>query len=259
MIGPIAALIYGIVSYLVFFLSFVYSMAFIGNYVVPKSIDLGSESGLAQSILIDVALLAIFAVQHSVMARSPFKRWWMTIVPASCERSTYVLLSSLLLIFIFWQWRPIVTTIWLAEAWPAAILTAISWIGWLVAFTSTCMIDHFELFGLRQVFDPLRGATARVQLFKTPLLYRLVRHPLMLGFMLAIWATPHMSAGHLLFAVVLTGYILVGVRFEERDLVAQFGTRYQKYRRLVPMLIPRGSLIKFRRTVSRPITERHGA
>ena len=239
MIGPIAALIYGIASYLVFFLTFVYAMAFIGNYVLPKSIDLGSESGLAQSILIDVVLLAAFAVQHSVMARSAFKRWWTMIIPPSCERSTYVLTSSLLLIFIFWQWRPIATTIWLAEGWTAAMLTAISWIGWLTAFTSTYMIDHFELFGLRQVFDRLHGAAACANPFKTPLLYRIVRHPLMLGFMLAIWATPHMSAGHLLFAVVFTGYILVGVRLEERDLVAQFGKTYQQYRRRVPMLIPR--------------------
>ena len=252
MIGRVAALIYGLASYLVFFVSIVYAMGFIGNYLVQKSIDIGAESGLAQSILINVVLLGVFAVQHSVMARPAFKRWWTTIVPASCERSTYVLISSLLLILIFWQWRPILTTIWLAEGWPAVMLTAISWIGWLTAFTSTYMIDHFELFGLRQVFDPLRGATARVQLFKTPLLYRLVRHPLMLGFMLAIWATPHMSAGHLLFAVVFTGYILVGVQLEERDLVAQFGTTYQQYRRLVPMLIPRVSLIEFRRMVSRP-------
>ena len=239
MIGPIAALLYGIASYLVFFVSFVYAMAFIGNYVLPKSIDLGSESSITQSILIDVVLLGVFAVQHSVMARPAFTRWWTNIVPASCERSTYVLISSLLLILIFWQWRPIVTTIWLLEGWPAAMLTGISWIGWLTALTSTCMIDHFELFGLRQVFDALRGAAARVLPFKTPLLYRLVRHPLMLGFLLAFWATPHMTAGHLLFAVMTTGYILVGVRLEERDLVAHFGASYEQYRRRVPMLMPR--------------------
>jgi methanethiol S-methyltransferase len=239
MIGRVAALIYGLASYLVFFVSVVYAMGFIANYLVPKSIDVGSESGLAQSILIDVVLLGVFAVQHSVMARPAFKRWWTTIVPAPCERSTYVLISSLLMILIFWQWRPIVTTIWQVEGWPATLLSEIYWIGWLTALTSTYLIDHFELFGLRQVFDALRGAAARVTRFKTPLLYRLVRHPLMLGFLLAFWATPHMTAGHLLFAVMTTGYIIVGVRLEERDLVAQFGAGYEQYRRRVPMLMPR--------------------
>lgn len=243
MIGRVAALVYGLASYLVFFVSFVYAVAFIGNYWVPKSIDVGlesggPESGLAQSILINVALLGAFAIQHSVMARPAFKRRWTTIVPASCERSTYVLISSLLLILILWQWRPITTTIWRVEGVPAAILTAICWIGWLIALTSTYLIDHFELFGLRQVFDALRGAAARATSFRTPLLYRLVRHPLMLGFLLAFWATPHMTAGHLLFAVMMTAYILVGVWLEERDLVAQFGATYEQYRRRVPMLMP---------------------
>jgi protein-S-isoprenylcysteine O-methyltransferase Ste14 len=156
-------------------------VAFIGNYLVPKSIDVGPESSLARSIPIDVVLLGVFAVQHSVMARPAFKRWWTNIVPASCEL-TYMLISSLLLILIFWQRRPIATTIWRLEGWPAAMLTAISWICWLTALMSTCMIDHFELFGLRQVFEALRGAAALVNPLKTPLLYRLVRHPLMLGF-----------------------------------------------------------------------------
>ncbi len=239
MIGRVAALVYGIASYLVFFCSIVYAVAFIGNYLVPKSIDVGSESGLSESILIDMVLLGVFAVQHSIMARPAFKRWWTRIVPASCERSTYVLISSLLLILIFWQWRPIVTTIWQVAGWPATMLTAVYWIGWLTALTSTYMIDHFELFGLRQVFAALPRAAARVPSFKTPLLYRLVRHPLMLGFLLVFWATPHMTAAHLLFAVMTTGYILVGVRLEERDLVAQFGASYEQYRRRVPMLVPR--------------------
>ncbi|MBY0320465.1 MAG: isoprenylcysteine carboxylmethyltransferase family protein [Reyranella sp.] len=228
-IGRAAALIYGVASYLVFFVSFVYTVAFIGNYGVPKSIDVGSESELGPSILINVALLGAFAVQHSVMARPAFKRRWTAVIPASCERSTYVLVSSLLLILILWQWRPITTTIWRVEGVPAAILTAISWIGWLIALTSTWLIDHFELFGLRR---------ARATAFKTPLLYRLVRHPLMLGFLLAFWATPHMTTGHLLFAAMMTGYILVGVRLEERDLVTQFGATYEQYRRRVPMLVP---------------------
>ena len=234
MIGRAATIIYGVASYFVFFVSFAYLVAFIGNYVVPKSIDVGPESGLAPSILIDAVLVGVFAVQHSVMARPAFKRRWTTIVPASCERSTYVLISSLLLILLFWQWRPITTTIWRVEGWAAATLTAICWIGWLIGLTSTYLIDHFELFGLRQVF----GAGTRVSPFKTPLLYRLVRHPLMTGLLLAFWATPHMTAGHLLFAVLMTAYILVGVRFEERDLVEQFGERYEHYRQRVPMLVP---------------------
>lgn len=234
----VAALIYGIASYLVFLCSFLYGVAFIGNYLVPTSIDIGSENGLAQSIVVDLLLLGMFAIPHSVMARPAFKRWWTTIIPESCERSTYVLISSLLLILVFWQWQPIVMTIWRVEGWPATLLTAVYWIGWLTALSSTYMIDHFELFGLRQVFDALRGAAARMLPFKTPLLYRLVRHPLMLGFLLVFWATPHMTAGHLLFAVVTTGYILVGVRLEERDLVARFGTTYEQYRRRVPMLMP---------------------
>src|SRR5215467_11147193 len=161
MIERTAALIYGIASYLVFFGSILYAMAFIGNYLVPKSIDVGSEAGLARSILTDVVLLAVFAVQHSVMARPAFKRWWTTIVPASCERSTYVLISSLLLILLFWQWRPISTTIWRVGGWPATALIAIYWIGWLITLTSTYLIDHFELFGLRHVFDATRGHHAR--------------------------------------------------------------------------------------------------
>jgi len=239
MIGRIAALIYGLASYLVFFLSFVYAVAFIGNYLVPKSIDVGSTSGLLHSLLVDVALLGVFAAQHSVMARPAFKRWWTSIIPASCERSTYVLISSLLLMLIFWQWRPLITTIWLVDGWRAAMLTAISWIGWLTALASSYMIDHFALFGLRQVFETPGRAETHAQPLKTPLLYRLVRHPLMLGFLLAFWATPHMTAGHLLFAVMTTGYILVGVRLEERDLVAHFGASYQQYSRRVPMLMPR--------------------
>ncbi len=239
MTGRIGALIYGIASYLVFFLSFAYTPLFVGNYWVPKSIDVGRESELIPSILIDAALLGIFAIQHSVMARPAFKRWWTRIIPASCERSTYVLISSLLLILMFWQWRPITTTVWRVEGIPAAMLTATFGIGILTALVSTFQIDHFELFGLRQVVDALRGATSRMQALKTPLLYRLVRHPLMLGLLLTFWATPHMTAGHLLFAVMCTAYILVGVRLEERDLVAQFGASYEQYRRRVPMLMPR--------------------
>jgi protein-S-isoprenylcysteine O-methyltransferase Ste14 len=253
MVGRVAAVIYGIASYLVFFCSYLYAVAFIGNYLVPKSIDVGSEGGLAQSILIDVMLLGVFAVQHSVMARTAFKRWWTMMVPASCERSTYVLISSLLLIVIFWQWRPIVMTIWQVEGLPATLLTAIYWIGWLTTLASSYMIDHFDLFGLCQVFAALRGAAARVDPFKTPLLYRVVRHPIMLGFLLAFWATLHMTAGHLLFAVMTTAYILVGVRLEERDLIAHFGASYEQYRRSVPILLPR--VLSRSRLVAQPEAE----
>jgi protein-S-isoprenylcysteine O-methyltransferase Ste14 len=239
MIGRAIALIYGLTSYFIFSLSFAYTPAFIGNFLVPKTIDVGSDNGLAQASLIDAILLCVFAIQHSVMARPAFKKWWTRIIPTSCERSTYVLIASLLLILIFWQWRPITTTIWRAEDWPAAVLTAIFWMGWLIALISTFQIDHFELFGLRQVVEALRGAADRMQAFKTPLLYRLVRHPLMLGLLLAFWATPYMTAGHLLFALMTTAYILVGVRLEERDLVAEFGASYEQYRRRVPMLMPR--------------------
>ena len=239
MTGRAAALLYGLASYLIFSASFAYTPAFIGNFLVPKTIDVGPDSGRAQAVLIDVILLSLFAIQHSVMARPAFKRWWTRIIPPSCERSTYVLISSLLLILIFWQWRPIAPTIWHLEGWPAAMLTAIFWMGWLIALASTFQIDHFELFGLRQAFDALRGAADRVQTFKTPILYRLVRHPLMLGLLIAFWATPHMTAGHLLFAVLISAYILVGVRLEERDLVAAFGTTYEQYRQRVPMLMPR--------------------
>ena len=239
MIGRAAALLYGLASYLIFSVSFAYTPAFIGNFLVPKTIDVGPDSGRAQAVVIDAILLGLFAIQHSVMARPAFKRWWTRIVPASCERSTYVLISSLLLILIFWQWRPIAPTIWHVEGWPAAMLTAIFWMGWLIALASTFQIDHFALFGLRQVVDALRGAADHGQALKTPLLYRLVRHPLMLGLLLAFWATPHMTVGHLLFAILTTAYILVGVRLEERDLIAEFGASYEQYRRRVPMLMPR--------------------
>lgn len=257
MIGRVAALIHGTISYLVFIASLLYAVAFVGNYLAPKSIDVGPEDGFAQSILTDVVLLGLFAVQHSVMARRAFKRWWTRIIPASCERSTYVLISSLLLILLFWQWRPIATTIWHVQGAPATILIAISWIGWLTALASSYMIDHFDLFGLRQVFAALRHAAARAESFKTPLLYRVVRHPIMLGFLLAFWATPHMTAGHLLFAVLNTGYILIGVWFEERDLVKQFGASYEQYRRQVPMLLPR-LLNRWSRPAVQPAgSERH--
>lgn len=239
MIGRAAAFLYGLASYLIFSASFAYTPGFLGNFLVPKTIDTGPDTTPAHAVVIDAMLLGLFAIQHSVMARPAFKRWWTRIVPASCERSTYVLVSSLLLVLIFWQWRPITTTIWHVDGLAAAMLMAVFWSGWVIALLSTFQIDHFELFGLRQAVEALRGASGRVQAFRTPLLYRLVRHPLMLGLLLAFWATPHMTAGHLLFAVLNTAYILVGVRLEERDLVATFGASYEQYRQSVPMLLPR--------------------
>jgi protein-S-isoprenylcysteine O-methyltransferase Ste14 len=240
MIARFTTGLYGLACYLIFLGSFVYSVGFIANVLVPKSIDTGTEPGLLPAIAIDVLLLSAFAIQHSVMARPWFKRRWTRMIPVSWERSTYVLISSLLFLLLFWQWRPIPVTVWRLDGWPAGVMIATSVLGWLIALTSTYLIDHFELFGLRQSFN-WHGKKTRVT-FRTPFLYRLVRHPLMFGFLLAFWATPHMTAGHLLFAVMMTGYILVGVALEEKDLLAQFGSAYERYRSRVPMLIPNVSL-----------------
>jgi protein-S-isoprenylcysteine O-methyltransferase Ste14 len=238
--GGLVALLYGGLTYLVFLATILYAIAFVGNLpVVPKTIDSGEPSSVAAAVAINVLLLGLFAIQHSVMARPAFKRWWTRFVPASIERSTYVLLASLSLLLLFWQWQPIPAPVWsVTELTGAIALHTLSWFGWGVAFLSTFLINHFELFGLRQVAARLRGATLPPPVFRTPLLYQAVRHPLYLGFLLAFWATPSMTAGHLLFAVATTGYTLIGTYLEERDLVAQFGEQYQRYRRQVSMLIP---------------------
>ncbi|UFZ02529.1 isoprenylcysteine carboxylmethyltransferase family protein [Bradyrhizobium ontarionense] len=232
---------YAITSYAVFLVSFMWAVGFVGNYnqLASKSIDVGDPTNVVEAILVDLLLLALFAIQHSVMARPVFKRWWMRIIPAASERSTYVLLSSLILLLLFWQWRPIPSPVWQVEGLAAGVLIGIHWLGWAIVLASTYMIDHFDLSGLRQAYFAWRGAEAPAQPFKTPLLYRLVRHPLMLGFLLTFWATPEMTIGHLLFATMTTAYILVGLQFEERDLIAQFGETYQRYRQRVPMLLPR--------------------
>src|SRR5579883_968124 len=237
---PVLILIlpYALISYAVFLFSVLYSIGFVGNFMVPKTIDFGGAAPWIQALALDVALLGLFAIQHSVMARPAFKRWWTRIIPAAAERSTYVLLSSLILLLLFWQWRPITTTIWQTEGAAAALLQSLQGFGWIVAFASTFMIDHFDLFGLRRGFEALGAVTPANPSFKTPLLYRIVRHPLMLGFLIAFWATPVMTVGHLLFAVMTTGYILVALQFEERDLTAVFGETYEQYRRQVPMLVP---------------------
>ncbi|MCK1387183.1 methanethiol S-methyltransferase [Bradyrhizobium sp. 21] len=243
MLSRLAILLYAIVSYAVFTVSFLYALGFVGNYVVPKSIDnsidVGRRTNLGEAIVVDLLLLGLFAIQHSVMARPSFKRRMTKLLPAACQRSTYVLLSSLILLLLFWQWRPIPTPVWQIDGIAAWLLTGVHWLGWVIVFASTYMIDHFDLFGLRQAFVALRGAEISGQSFRTPLLYKIVRHPLMLGFLIAFWATPEMTAGHLLFAIANTAYILVGLQFEERDLIAEFGITYQEYRRRVPMLVPR--------------------
>jgi protein-S-isoprenylcysteine O-methyltransferase Ste14 len=233
------ALLYGALSYLVFLFSFLYAIAFLGNFAVPKTIDVGQASGLTEAIVINLLLLGAFAVQHSVMARPAFKRWWTTIVPPHCERSTYVLLSSLLQLLLFWQWRPITAPIWQTHGVLATALTVIFALGWVIGLASTFSIDHFELFGLRQVAAVARRIATSAPVLRTPLLYRIVRHPLMFSFLLVFWATPEMSAGHLLFAVMSTLYILAALQLEERDLVALFGAEYEAYRKRVPMLLPR--------------------
>ncbi len=232
---------YAIAGYAVFLVSSLWAVGFVGNYsyLAPKSIDVGGRANLSEAIVVDLLLLGLFAIQHSVMARPAFKQWWGRIFPVACGRSTYVLLSSLILLLLFWQWRPIPMPLWQIGGIAAWLLTGIYWLGWGIVFASTFMIDHFDLSGLRQAFFALRGAEPPGQSFKTPLLYKIVRHPLMLGFLLVFWATPEMTAGHLLFAVMTTAYILVALQFEERDLIAAFGTTYEQYRRRVPMLLPR--------------------
>jgi methanethiol S-methyltransferase len=237
--GRVIALCYGVLSYVVFFVTFLYAMNFLLGQIVPKTIDKGPNVPVSEALVVDLVLMSIFAVQHSVMARKQFKRWWTQFVPKSVERSTYVLFASLALVLLFWQWRPIPAVIWqIDNPTLASVVIGIAFLGWLIVLTSTFLINHFELFGLHQVANNLVGHPMPEQRFRTPLYYQFVRHPIYLGFIIAFWAAPVMTVGHLLFAVVTTAYIFVGIALEERDLIALFGDEYRRYRARVSMLVP---------------------
>ncbi|MHB0771867.1 methanethiol S-methyltransferase [Bradyrhizobium sp. 5.13L] len=233
------AFLYGIAAYLVFFVTILYAIGFVMGVMVPKTIDTGSETSAVEAVIINLLLMTLFALQHSVMARKQFKAWWTQFVPKPVERSTYVLFASLSLLLLFWQWRPLPSVIWnVGDPDLAVTLVTLSFAGWVLVFTSTFMINHFELFGLHQVTDHLVGKEAASPRFKTPLLYKFVRHPIYLGFIIAFWAAPTMTTGHLLFAAVTTLYIFVGIALEEKDLVDLFGDDYRQYKQRVSMLIP---------------------
>jgi protein-S-isoprenylcysteine O-methyltransferase Ste14 len=239
-LARLAALIYGVASYLIFFGTFLYAVGFVGGRIVPKTIDSGTTISPIEAIITNLIVLAIFAIQHSGMARRGFKRVLAGAVPPVVERSTYVLCSSLALILIFAFWQPIHFVVWsIANPAAATAIEMLSALGWLIVLYSTFLISHFELFGLKQVVVNFLGRALPAISFRTPGLYRIVRHPIYLGFIIAFWAAPTMTAGHLLFALVTTAYIFVGIALEERDLIATFGDEYRRYRSRVAMLLPR--------------------
>jgi protein-S-isoprenylcysteine O-methyltransferase Ste14 len=233
------SLCYGGVAYLIFVGTFLYAVGFVAQYAVPKTIDSGPASPLPAALLINLGLMSIFAVQHSGMARQGFKKLFARFASPAIERSTYVLLASLTLILLFWQWQPMPTVVWSVEN-PvlAAVAIACGLLGWLIVLYSTFLISHFELFGLTQVVTHFAGRMVEPVKFKTPGLYRLIRHPIYFGFIVAFWSAPTMTLGHLLFAAVTTAYIFVGIYLEERDLVSLFGNEYRRYRERVAMLLP---------------------
>lgn len=230
---------YGVIAYAIFFVTFAYAAGFVTNLVVPKTVDSGTPGPLADALMVNILLLSLFAIQHSGMARKAFKSWITRFLPQSMERSTYVLAASLTLILMFWQWRPIPDVVWRVPHPELAVaVQVLSLLGIVIVLVATFLINHFELFGLHQVFNNLMGRKMPEVRFKTPGLYKQVRHPIYLGFIIAFWAAPVMTVGHLLFAVVTTAYIMVGIFLEERDLIAQFGDDYRRYRQRVSMLVP---------------------
>jgi protein-S-isoprenylcysteine O-methyltransferase Ste14 len=239
-VGRLLAFVYGFASYAIFFVTFLYAIGFVSGLMVPKTIDSGAVGPMPEAIIVDLVLMSVFAIQHSVMARRQFKQWWTRLVPKPVERSTYVLFSSLALVLLFWQWRPIPAVVWeITNPAIAMVILGLSLIGWLIVLTSTFLINHFELFGLHQVANNLTGRPMPEPRFRTPLYYKFVRHPIYLGFIIAFWAAAVMTTGHLLFAAVTTAYIFVGIFLEERDLVDLFGDDYRRYKDRVSMLLPR--------------------
>jgi protein-S-isoprenylcysteine O-methyltransferase Ste14 len=237
--GRVVAFLYGVVVYAFFFVTFLYAIGFVEDLVVPTTIDAGISAPTPQALIINLLLMSIFAIQHSVMARQQFKRWWRQLVPTSVERTTYVLFATLALALLLWQWRPMPEVVWqVANPQAATAITVVSLIGWLIVLTSTFLINHFELFGLHQVANNLIGRPMPAPRFRMPLYYKFVRHPIYLGFLIAFWAAPTMTVGHLLFAAVTTAYIVVGASLEERDLLDAFGDDYRRYRTRVAMLVP---------------------
>ena len=233
------AFLYGVFAYILFLGTILYAIGFVSNLVVPKTLETGTAGPLAEALIVNLVVMSIFALQHSVMARKPFKQWWTQFVPKAVERSTYVLLSNLALILLMWQWRPMPAVVWhIGDPQIAMAVTGVSLVGWVIVFTSTFLINHFELFGLHQVTTDLAGRTIPAPRFRTPLYYKFVRHPLYLGFIIAFWAAATMTTGHLLFAAVTTAYIFVGILLEERDLVELFGDDYRHYKDRVSMLVP---------------------
>lgn len=236
----ILTFLFGMIAYIVFLAAFLYAIGFVGDFIVPKTINTGTSSGILPSLLNNLMLLSLFAIQHSVMARPAFKKWWISIVGPVAERSIYVLLASLVLFLMYWQWQPINGVIWeVQNETMNTFLYILFGGGWLIVLLSTFMINHFELFGLKQVYENLKSIEPRPVAFKLTLFYSIVRHPIMLGFIIAFWSTPHMTIGHFVFSLTTTLYILIAITFlEERDLVKMHGEKYKEYQTNVPKIIP---------------------